>query len=335
MEMRRVLGLAVVVGGMTCGCGSSSSEAGGPTEDAGADSRPPGVPGCAVSTCPQRRAVLFGGDGPNGYDQDTWVFDGQAWTRLDAKGPEGRMLHAMASLGDKVVLFGGFADNDVAFDDTWIFDGKDWARVNAAGPRARGGHAMATLGDKVILFGGMRAEKNAQHQDTWQFDGVTWTRIDGPAPDSRTLTWMTPVQDKLMLYGGWHGIAGEGGLVVHDTWTFASSWTQIFIPPVPATSIRSQAATLNGLGVLYGHPINNAPAETWTTDSQQWTRIQAPTPDLIPMGMVTTSSNVVLTGFTDADVTETWTFNGNDWTLHSTGGPSKRHYSAMAALGTK
>src|SRR5436305_1246047 len=39
---------------------------------------------------------------------DTWTWDGTTWTKLaPAASPPARMNHAMATLGNKVILFGG------------------------------------------------------------------------------------------------------------------------------------------------------------------------------------------------------------------------------------
>ncbi len=77
---------------------------------------PPARYGHSMATLgasPTGRVVLFGGLvqmgslGEVGEDNDTWVFDGSAWTEVAVAGPTPRDSAMMASLGNAIVLFGG------------------------------------------------------------------------------------------------------------------------------------------------------------------------------------------------------------------------------------
>ena len=61
-----------------------------------------------------------------GYRNDTWTWDGQAWTQVADTGPTPRRLHAMAfdSARQRTVLFGG--DVGGITNDTWEWDGGVW-----------------------------------------------------------------------------------------------------------------------------------------------------------------------------------------------------------------
>lgn len=74
--------------------------------------------------------VLHGGGSPERALDDTWVFDGQAWTNTEARGTGGRLLHAMAydRARGRLVLYGGYLGRRLA-DDTWEWDGSAWTRV--------------------------------------------------------------------------------------------------------------------------------------------------------------------------------------------------------------
>jgi len=76
--------------------------------------------------------------------------------KLPEFGPRPRHHHAMAydAARDRVVLFGGQADEDV-FGDTWEWDGLSWTPF-AAGPHALIWHAMAYDANRqrTVLFGG-------------------------------------------------------------------------------------------------------------------------------------------------------------------------------------
>jgi hypothetical protein len=70
--------------------------------------------------------VLYGGDGLD----DTWTWNGRAWSRVNASGPGSRAHHAIAydPGRSRVVLFGGY-DGRRNLNDTWEFDGSAWVKV--------------------------------------------------------------------------------------------------------------------------------------------------------------------------------------------------------------
>jgi hypothetical protein len=180
------------------------------------------------------KVILYGGSGTaGGLLSDTWEWDGSAWTQLTIAGPTpgGRFGHAMATLGDKIVLFGNIGGPT----DTWTFDGTSWAQASAVGPTgdpgglfdSRAFHTMATLGDKVILFGG---EQDANHilNDTWSWDGSAWASIPvANPPPARFHAGMATFQGAVVMFGGAGAIpAGPGFL--DDTWTWdGTTWTQV------------------------------------------------------------------------------------------------------------
>jgi hypothetical protein len=58
----------------------------------------------------RERIVLFGGAGgtnPSGLLNDTWEYDGHAWTKQADTGPSRRTLTAIVFSGTRAVLFGG------------------------------------------------------------------------------------------------------------------------------------------------------------------------------------------------------------------------------------
>jgi N-acetylneuraminic acid mutarotase len=138
--------------------------------------------------------VLFGNIG--GYT-DTWTFDGTTWTLAapasagptgDPKGLfESRCFQTLATLGDKVILFGGEQDANHVLNDTWAWNGTAWAQLSIANPPPARFHGGTTTYDgKIVLFGGAGAIPTGPGflDDTWTFDGTTWTEVamDGPTP---------------------------------------------------------------------------------------------------------------------------------------------------------
>ncbi len=97
------------------------------------------------------KVFLFGGRS-QGYSEDggfevtsfgdTWSFDGSTWSQVNALGPGARSEHAMATLGDRIVLFGGVTDatptssDPTELADTWTFDGVSWTSVGGVSPPA-------------------------------------------------------------------------------------------------------------------------------------------------------------------------------------------------------
>jgi N-acetylneuraminic acid mutarotase len=198
------------------------------------------------------RALLFGGISSVGADgipnvlQDTWEFDGEAWTQQEDVGPAARGSHTMAydlSSG-RVVLFGG----NPARDDTWAWDGKTWVQIAEFGPPGRENAAMTGSPAGLILFGG--AASQAVFGDSWEFDGKHWTQKQdiGPAARMGQALAFDSVRNRLVMFGG--GAGSQGGdppLLFRDTWECPPppvSVTSLQFVPNPATVGQSIGCTL-------------------------------------------------------------------------------------------
>ena len=125
----------------------------------------------------RHQVVLFGGlSGATSLD-DTWIWDGAAWTQVAETGPSARADHAMAADDGRemIVLFGGVDANELG--DTWEWDGAAWTQREEGGPVARRGHVMAydPVGARVVLFGG--TAQTQVFDDTWEWNGTQWTRV--------------------------------------------------------------------------------------------------------------------------------------------------------------
>lgn len=118
---------------------------------------------------------------------DTWTWSQPAMNGAAAALP--RQGHTMASVCDKVYLFGGMAGTTI-FGDCWVFDTAtfEWTEYeleNAAGPsgetpHARSGHAAAVIGDSMYIMGGLSLGQDAAGQpqpaaldDFWQLNTAT------------------------------------------------------------------------------------------------------------------------------------------------------------------
>lgn len=160
--------------------------------------------------------VLWGGSGvelANGrraytFLDDMWAFAPQrGWRELDAPGPAARYWPAFESMGETIVLFGGYTEDALGkrkLDDLWRFDGSEWQEAPERGPSARYGTAGAADGVSALVFGG--ASDELDHSDVWRYaptEGWTCLHADGaggPAP--RYCASVALHDSALLVFGG-------------------------------------------------------------------------------------------------------------------------------------
>ena len=156
------------------------------------------------------RMVLFGGDGPNGLQGDTWTYDGSTWTQMKfASSPTPRDGPAMAfdPARGRAVLFGGH-DSNGRLGDTWEWDGANWTQIPVTvAPHTRFWESLAfdTQRGKTILFGGDHVQPNdlGESNDTWEWDGAQWTLRLEPGPAARQCRRDRPsARDRRRASGG-------------------------------------------------------------------------------------------------------------------------------------
>jgi hypothetical protein len=180
----------------------------------------------------RQRTVLFGGlHGDPGLD-DTWEWDGTVWTRRSpAQSPPARYGAALAfdSARGRAVLFGG-RNATTPLADTWEWDGTTWhPRGSPLVPPSRSGHTLVydSVRGRVVLFGGWRG--GFEHPaDTWEWDGTNWTPGPAPGPSGR---WRhgaayDPVRRRVVLYGGQQETF-VGPITFTDTWEYdGTAWAE-------------------------------------------------------------------------------------------------------------
>ncbi len=119
--------------------------------------------------------VLFGGFGASYgvYPDDTWNWNGTAWTQLNpATSPPGRGAATMAYDPDigQLVLFGGYSAPTI-LNDTWDWNGSTWAQATPpTSPSIRTGASLAydTGTAQLMLFGGS-SDSTTELNDTWEY----------------------------------------------------------------------------------------------------------------------------------------------------------------------
>ena len=158
-----------------------------------------------VHDAARHQVVLFGGYYGwilNITYDDTWVWNGAAWTLLaPAVRPPKRYSHGMAydEARQRIVVYGGMAWLANFYDDTWEWDGTTWTQVNSQ-HRPPAGAARAFAYDarrKVCVL--------VSGTDTWEWDGLDWN-LRNPAHQpgnagSATLLY-DRARERLVLYTG-------------------------------------------------------------------------------------------------------------------------------------
>jgi hypothetical protein len=170
------------------------------------------------------RTVVFAGLDPGQLAlDDTWEWDGNAWSRHGgAVRPPARSATAMAYDARRrlAVLFGGRSAIGGDLGDTWVWDGSIWTPIApATSPPARREHGMAFDERRgvVVLFGGVSGSSSPiVHNDTWEWDGSTWRqRVSArvpPAGSGSTLAY-DAARQRTVLFGG-----GSASGALGQTW---------------------------------------------------------------------------------------------------------------------
>lgn len=110
---------------------------------------------------------MFGGSQNPGIKNSMIVFNLETspvkFTYFSSnRSPSPRMFHTMASISEKLYLFGGEGDNNELYNDFWAYDCylESWESIEAKGtiPSRRYGHGASTYNDVMVIWGGMSAE---------------------------------------------------------------------------------------------------------------------------------------------------------------------------------
>lgn len=219
------------------------------------------------------RVVVNGGVITTKGLQDTWEWDGTAWSRYaGAVQPPGRFAHAMAFDEQRGVtlLFGGMTEMGTAgqlLADTWLFTGTAWIQMQpASSPTARHGHCMCfdRKRGRIVLVGGHSAA--GLLGDTWEWTGTTWvlTPFTAPAGFGASLVYDSG-RERAVLYGG-----GPNELNPrNDTWEYdGTPWSVRTPKAVPPPLIYHAASfdELRGATLVHGGydgTLNGVRQETW------------------------------------------------------------------------
>ncbi len=173
--------------------------------------------------------LLFGGIGPNGYLNDTWLYQrSTGWTQLSppvSPSPRASAAAVYDPAIDGILLFGGVGPRG-SLNDTWLFSGENWQRLNATGgPSPRSGSGMTyDQGDGVVyLFGGQGT--GGLLNDTWGFHRGRWFELHpATSPSAREGFALASTGGGYPILFGGEGATGP----LNGTWLFnAGDWTRL------------------------------------------------------------------------------------------------------------
>ncbi|HEY5924301.1 MAG TPA: kelch repeat-containing protein [Kofleriaceae bacterium] len=170
------------------------------------------------------RVVLFGGGvepapmGAFSVHDDTWLWDGSAWTQAQpATKPPPREGAAMAydPIRQRVVMYGGLTGSTSQLTmaqllaDTWEWDGATWTAVQplvSPGPLYRGVMTFDPHRQRIVLAGGLRSIGFVD--EIWEWDGTTWSlRVTVQSAGPRESIVYDAVDRRILTFGG-YGFAG-------------------------------------------------------------------------------------------------------------------------------
>ncbi|MDQ1711160.1 MAG: large repetitive protein [Frankiaceae bacterium] len=301
----------------------------------------------------RRQVVLFGGAGrdvanaPELLD-DTWTWDGKAWTQRSADGPTPPPRRGALMVDDpatrQVLLVGGTSDPEwhgPLLSDTWTWNGTRWARaaLTELPARLHGGMVYDPARRTVVLFGGddNRFPDTKYLGDTWTWNGTRWKQAPaGPAPRTLASLAYDEARRRVVLFGGRNANSDLG-----DTWTWdGGRWTRATAAgPQPRRGAGLVwSGTVRGLLAFggatdTGSSVNDRErSDTWLWDGRRWLPRSAP--------MVRTQESivydearreVVLFGGSaqSEERDDTWTWDGTAWWPRTGPRPPRRTNASM------
>lgn len=190
-----------------------------------------------------RRAILFGGMRRDGVvTADTWQWNPATakWTQIADTGPSARAFHCMAYdlVSERVVLFGGEAQDGTASGDTWALEGDVWTQVAHFGAPASSRAAMVGTDVGLALFVGATAGSlPAPLSATWRFAANRWTQRQDIGPSGRAGHAMAfdAQRRAVILFGGRAPLETPEAEVriFADTWEHIETEASLAPPPAP------------------------------------------------------------------------------------------------------
>jgi hypothetical protein len=232
--------------------------------------RAPGPEGCTspLATLGGRALLFCSARDADDHQGHTWIFDGNSWQEAQpATRPSNRYGHTLGRFGNRIVMFGGYADSG-NWQETWEWDGGNWRdRTVSPSPPPSDGYQMTQLGDKLVLQGGGKGV-------TWAWDGEQWSiAASASMPTARRDYSIGTLGDAAVLFGGCCKPDGAGPRRFwDDTWQWdGQAWQELAPTHHPPGRAAAGLAAIGGKLVLFGGlGSDGVLADTWEWDGSDW-----------------------------------------------------------------
>lgn len=243
---------------------------------------------------------------------------------------------AYDSARQRVLLFGGVDNANVALDDLWSWNGTAWTRLSAStGGREIGTEIYATAQDVFSVSPTGRVQRLVDTQ---------WVQVTPASTPDRTTASMAydSARGRLVRFGG----GAAPGQAARETWEYdGQTWTLVssqgpsarFIPSMAYDPQRRVTVLFGGLS-LSEQKLD----DTWEWDGFEWTQVSGSGPSArfgATMVFDGGAGEMLLFGGIDnttLHTNELWRRRNGEWSrVSASGGPSPRSVSLMAFDGAR
>ncbi|MFT5423545.1 MAG: hypothetical protein ACI89L_001325 [Phycisphaerales bacterium] len=300
------------------------------------------------------KIVLVGGSKNyrNGADRynDTWTWDGNAWTLEDTNAPSPVRDHALGydPVSQQVVLYGGSLTDNTWSKDTWTWDGQTWTNHPNSGLAILDTHSMTfdeNLGQVVIVGGENPGPIGTDNKRVWAWDGQAW-QFASPFLDlgffSGSASAFDPTLDCLIVMVTQSNSDSSNPVSSMFTWdgTALTELAGASLGPIGPSHLVND--TQNNRLLLLAESTQD-PSENgtlWAWDTTAWVPLEPTMPKLsfrAALATDTARGEVLAVGdnayrqslSTLQRNLETWVWDGQGWTYRTSQGPSYRSGHSM------
>ncbi len=210
-----------------------------------------------------------------------------------------------------------------------LLPGQSWQRLTPERLpvlRHRAMAACSPIPGTVVMFGGA-VDASTLLDDTWLCNGATWKlSTDHVAPPPRHSGAMAYDAERRVVV--LHGGLGAGATPLDDTWEWdGTSWTERGGRHGPGRRAFHAMAydEARSVVVLHGGRGDGPLDVTWEWDGGTWYAIATEhTPGIrsdLCMAWVGKSESILLHGGTEGGRSDSWLYDGTDWSRHESAGP--------------
>lgn len=226
----------------------------------------------------RKRLVLFGGRSESGGDVsmliDTWEWDGETWTLVDAAGPGPRIHGAIAydARRGAIVVHGGAGEESLR-DDTWQWDGAAWRGVPLALPFAGNGNSLIPTDRGMLMLAAVRDSEacgELTRAAILVIEGSEVRAVNGAGPCFSQQAPAAATRTGLLLYSGWLPNAASA-----EAWIWEQGdWRRTEAPPPRRRGAAAAYDAGRDRVVLFGGNTSaGLLGDTWEWDGAGWENI--------------------------------------------------------------